>query len=187
MKTNIIKTSFDGLLLFEIDFFEDKRGFFIEPWNKRDFHEAGFDEEFVQEGHSRSKKGVLRGLHYQDLSAPMGKLVRCTLGSVFEVAVDLRVQSSTFGKWFSTTLSADNKKLVYIPVGFALGFLTLSPYAEMQYKQTGYYTPSAEGTLLWNDKEVGVQWPVVSPPILSNRDTQGISLQTYLKHPAFYI
>jgi len=185
MKTIITKTSFDGLLLFDIDYFQDTRGFFIEPWNKKDFHTAGFDEEFVQEGHSRSKKGVLRGLHYQDMSAPMGKLVRCTLGSVFEVAVDLRVSSKTFGKWFSTTLSAKNKTLLYVPIGFALGFLTISPYAEMQYKQTGYYTPSAEGTLVWNDKDVGVQWPVTSPPILSDRDTKGMSLKTYLQCPAF--
>ncbi|MFZ2025567.1 MAG: dTDP-4-dehydrorhamnose 3,5-epimerase [Microgenomates group bacterium] len=185
MKTKIIKTSFEGLLLLEIDYFQDTRGFFIEPWNRRDFHEAGFDEEFVQEGHSRSKKDVLRGLHYQDLTAPMGKLVRCTVGEVFEVAVDLRLSSKTFGKWYSTKLSARNKMLLYVPVGFALGFLTLSPYAEMQYKQTGYYTPSAEHTLLWNDAQIGVKWPVLSPPILSDRDTKGTSLQVYLQNPAF--
>lgn len=185
MKTKIIPTPFDGLKIFEIDYFEDERGFFIEPWNKRVFHDIGFDEEFVQEGHSRSKKGVLRGMHYQNLSAPMGKLVRCTIGSVFEVAVDLRVSSKTFGKSFSLVLSAKNKKLLYVPIGFALGFLTISSIAEMQYKQTGYYTPSAEGTLLWNDKDVHIQWPLSSPPTLSARDAKGATLKTYLKHPAF--
>ncbi len=185
MKTTILPTDFQGLLNFQIEYFQDARGFFIEPWNKRVFQEAGFCEEFVQEGHSRSKKGVLRGLHYQDMSAPMGKLVRCTLGSVFEVAVDLRVSSATFGKWYATVLSARNKKMLYVPVGFALGFLTLSPFAEMQYKQTGYYTPSAEGTLLWNDSAVAVRWPITTPPLLSSRDTHGMTLKTYLEHPAF--
>lgn len=186
MKTTVRKTSFDGLVILDIDYFEDHRGFFIEPWNKRDFQAAGFYEEFVQEGHSRSKRGVLRGLHYQDMTAPMGKLVRCTLGEVFEVAVDLRVSSPTFGKYFSTTLSAKNKTLLYVPVGFALGFFTLSPYAEMQYKQTGYYTPSSEGTILWRDVDIGITWPFQLPPILSERDTRGITLKTYLQHPAFH-
>lgn len=185
MKTIITKTPFDGLLLFDIDYFQDTRGFFIEPWNKRDFHTAGFDEEFVQEGHSRSKKGVLRGLHFQDMSAPMGKLVRCTVGSVFEVAVDLRTSSKTFGKGYTIILSASNKKLLYVPVGFALGFFTLTTYAEMQYKQTGYYTPSAEGTILWSDADIDIHWPVKPTPILSARDKNGISLKTYLLHPAF--
>jgi dTDP-4-dehydrorhamnose 3,5-epimerase len=185
MKTIINKTLFKDLFEITIDYFQDNRGFFIEPWNKRDFHKAGLDVDFVQEGHSRSKQGVLRGLHYQDTTAPMGKLVRCTHGVVFEVAVDLRTKSPTFGKWYSTTLSAKNKKLLYVPVGFALGFLTMSPYAEVQYKQTGYYTPSSEGTLSWNDKDVAIGWPLVQPPVLSIRDKQGISLSTYLHHPAF--
>ena len=185
MKTTITKTNFQGLLLIEIDYFQDTRGFFIEPWNKRDFRDAGFHEEFVQEGHSRSKRGVLRGLHYQDMTAPMGKLVRCTVGSVFEVAVDLRVSSPTFGKWYSTILSAKNKTQLYVPVGFALGFLTCSSVAEMQYKQTGYYTPSSEGTLLWNDPRIGIQWPISEGPILSSRDKNGMTLEAYLHHPAF--
>ncbi len=185
MKTTITPTDFNGLLVFHIEYFQDDRGFFIEPWNKRDFQSAGFFEEFVQEGHSRSKKGVLRGLHYQDMSAPMGKLVRCTLGSVFEVAVDLRVSSPTFGKWYATVLSARNKKMLYIPVGFALGFFTLSAFAEMQYKQTGYYTPSSEGTLLWNDPDVAVRWPTTTPPLVSSRDEQGKTLKMYMEHPVF--
>lgn len=185
MKTTIFKTDFKDLLSIQVECFQDQRGFFIEPWNKRDFQAAGFNEEFVQEGHSRSKRGVLRGLHFQNMTAPMGKLVRCTLGSVFEVAVDLRTSSRTFGKYYSTILSAKNKTQLYIPVGFALGFLTLSSYAEMQYKQTGYYTPSAEGTLLWSDKQIGIKWPITVPPILSLRDIQGITLTTYLRHPVF--
>ncbi len=185
MKTHVSPTRFSDLLIITIDYFKDERGFFIEPWNKRDFKEAGFDKEFVQEGHSRSRRGVLRGLHYQDMTAPMGKLVRCTVGSVFEVAVDLRISSKTFGMGYTTILSSANKKMLYVPVGFALGFLTLSAYAEMQYKQTGYYTPSAEGTLFWNDKDIQVPWPLTAPPIVSSRDARGISLKTYLLHPAF--
>ncbi len=185
MNTHITTTAFKDLLILTIDYFQDDRGFFIEPWNKRDFKKAGFDKEFVQEGHSRSKRGVLRGLHYQDMSAPMGKLVRCTVGSVFEVAVDLRISSTTFGKAYTTVLSASNKKLLYVPVGFALGFFTLTTYAEMQYKQTGYYTPLAEGTILWNDVDIDIHWPLQSTPILSFRDKSGISLKTYLLHPAF--
>lgn len=184
MKTRVIPTELAGLVIVEIDYFQDERGFFIEPWHKRDFAAAGLDLEFVQEGHSRSWRNVLRGLHYQDMSAPMGKLVRCTVGAIFDVAVDLRVSSPTFGKWFGIELSAENKKQVYIPVGFAHGFVTLTDVAEVQYKQTGYYTPAAEGTLAWNDPDVGITWPI-SNPILSKRDQNGMSLKDYLKNPAF--
>ena len=134
--------------------------------------------------HSRSSYGVPRGMHYQDMTAPMGKLLRCTVGRIFDVAVDLLVSSPTFGKWFSVELSADNKKQIYVPVGFAHGFATLSDVAEVQYKQTSFYTPSSEGTLAWNDPDVGIQWPLTSPT-LSKRDQNGMSLKEYLKKPAF--
>jgi dTDP-4-dehydrorhamnose 3,5-epimerase len=184
MKTRAVKTPLHDLVVVEIEYFQDERGFFIETWHKRDFAEAGLDLEFVQEGHSRSKYGVLRGLHYQDMTAPMGKLVRCTVGTIFDVAVDLRVDSPTFGKWFGIELSAENKKQLYVPVGFAHGFATLTEFVEVQYKQTGFYTPSSEGTLAWNDPDVGVEWPIKAP-ILSKRDQNGMSLKEYLKDPAF--
>jgi dTDP-4-dehydrorhamnose 3,5-epimerase len=184
MKTHLILTPLDGLVVVEIYYFQDERGFFIESWHKRDFAAAGLDLEFVQEGHSRSGQGVLRGLHYQDVTAPMGKLLRCTVGRIFDVAVDLRGSSPTFGKWFGIELSADNKKQIYVPVGFAHGFATLSDVAEVQYKQTGFYTPPSEGTLAWNDPDVGIQWPITNPT-LSKRDQNGMSLKEYLKKPAF--
>jgi len=184
MKTHVIQTPLPDLVLVEIEYFQDGRGFFIESWHKRDFAAAGLDLEFVQEGHSRSSADVLRGLHYQDLTAPMGKLVRCTLGRIFDVAVDLRLGSPTFGKWFSVELSADNKRQIYVPVGFAHGFATLSDVAEVQYKQTGFYIPSSEGTIVWDDPDIGVEWPIANPT-LSKRDQNGMSLKEYLKNPAF--
>ena len=184
MKTHLTPTPLPNLVVIDIDYFQDERGFFIESWHKRDFMAAGLDLEFVQEGHSRSAYRVLRGLHYQDLTAPMGKLLRCTVGRIFDVAVDLRVSSPTFGKWFGIELSADNKKQLYVPIGFAHGFATLSEFAEVQYKQTGYYTPSAEGTLAWNDPDIGVEWPFTDP-ILSKRDQNGMRLDHYLQSPAF--
>ena len=185
MKTVLTQTPLADLVVVDIDYFQDERGFFIESWHKRDFAAAGLDLEFAQEGHSRSSYSVLRGLHYQDMTAPMGKLLRCTVGCIFDVAVDLRVSSPTFSKWFSLELSADNKKQVYVPVGFAHGFATLSEFAEVQYKQTGFYTPSSEGTLSWNDPDVGIQWPFTNPT-LSKRDQNGMSLKDYLKTPAFH-
>ena len=184
MKIQLTKTPIADLLLIDINYSHDDRGFFIEPWHKKDFARAGLNLEFVQEGHSRSKKDVLRGLHYQDLSAPMGKLARCTYGSVFEVAVDLRMSSATFGRWFGVELSAKKKQLLWVGVGLALGFAVLSDFAEVQYKQTGYYTPASEGTLTWNDLDVGITWPV-KKPILSFRDLHGQSLSQYKKNPAF--
>ena len=184
MKTNLTKTPLEDLVVIDIDYFEDERGFFIESWNQRDFAAAGLDLQFVQDSHSRSRKGVLRGLHYQDLSAPMGKLVRCTLGTVFDVAVDLRAKSPTLGQWFGVALSEENKRLVYVPVGFAHGFATLSEVAEIQYKQTGLYSPPAEGSIRWDDPEIGIDWPL-SDPILSNRDQSGMSLAEYKQNPAF--
>jgi dTDP-4-dehydrorhamnose 3,5-epimerase len=184
MKTRLVRTPLDGLVVVEIDYFQDERGFLIESWQKQDFAKAGLDLEFVQDNHSRSKYGVLRGLHYQDMTAPIGKLVRCTLGAIFDVGVDLRVDSPTFGRWFGVELTADNKKQLYVPVGFAHGFATLSEFADVQYKQTGFYTPSAEGAVAWNDPDLGIAWPI-KDPILSKRDQDGISLKEYLENPAF--
>ena len=184
MKTHLTSTPLAGLVIVDIDFFEDERGFFIESWHKRDFAAAGLDLAFVQEGHSRSGRGVLRGLHYQDMTAPMGKLLRCTVGRIFDVAVDLRVSSPSFGRWFGIELSAENKRQIFVPVGLAHGFATLSDVAEVQYKQSAFYTPSSEGTIAWNDPDIGVAWPI-SDPILSKRDQAGMSLKTYVQNPAF--
>ena len=183
MRTN--KTSLDGLFVVEIDCFRDERGFFMESWHKRDFAEAGLPYEFVQDSHSRSTYSVLRGLHYQDMRAPIVKLVRCTVGRVFDVAVDLRVYSPTFGQWFGIELTAENKTQLLVPLGFAHGFLTLSDVCEIQYKQTEYYRPEAEGGVAWNDKDIAIDWPLRDPPILSRRDQNQPSLKQYLQNPAF--
>ena len=184
MKTNLTQTPLEDLVVIDIDYFEDERGFFIESWNQREFAAAGLDLQFVQDSHSRSNQGVLRGLHYQDMTAPMGKLVRCTLGAVFDVAVDLRVTSTSFGKWFGVELGEENKRLIYVPVGFAHGFATLSDVAEIQYKQTGFYAPPAEGSIRWDDPDIGVDWPLADP-ILSDRDQSGMSFAEYKNNPAF--
>jgi dTDP-4-dehydrorhamnose 3,5-epimerase len=184
MKTHVTATPLAGLMKVDIEYFSDERGFFIESWHKRDFAAAGLDLEFVQEGHSRSGRNVLRGLHYQDMTAPMGKLLRCTVGAIYDVAVDLRMSSPTFGKWFGIELSAENKTQLYVPEGFAHGFATISDVAEVQYKQTGFYTPSSEGTISWNDPDIGVAWPI-GEPTLSARDQQGMSLREYRDKPAF--
>ncbi len=184
MKARVSTTPLAGLVLVNIDHFKDERGFFIESWTKRDFAAAGITAEFVQDSHSASRYGVLRGMHYQDMRAPSDKLIRCTVGRMLDVVIDLRTSSSTFGKWFSTELSADNKTLLYVPVGFAHGFATLSEYCEVQYKQTDYYAPEAEGGIAWNDPDVGIQWPYPNP-ILSKRDRNQSSLAEYRKNPAF--
>jgi len=184
VKTTLVPTPLAGLVIVEIQPFRDSRGFFIEPWNARDFAAAGLDEQFVQEGHSRSTKGVLRGMHYQNMQAPMGKLLRCTVGEIFDVAVDLRTLSKTFGKWFGVYLTAENMRQLFVPVGFAHGFATVSDVAEVQYKQTGYYTPSVEGGIAWNDPDVGIEWPL-DHPVLSEKDAKQMSLAQYRAHPAF--
>lgn len=184
MKTRITKTPLAGLVVVNIDFFQDERGFFIESWHKKDFEAAGLPLDFVQDSHSRSGARVLRGLHYQDMRAPMGKLVRCTAGRILDVAVDLRAGSPTFGKWFSIELTAENKTLVYVPVGFAHGFAALADVSELQYKQTEYYRPETEGGIAWNDPDVGIDWPF-NDPIVSKRDRHQMSLKEYLRNPAF--
>jgi dTDP-4-dehydrorhamnose 3,5-epimerase len=184
MKTHVTTTPLEGLIVINIEYNRDDRGFFIESWNKRDFAAAGLRHEFVQDSHSRSRHKVLRGLHYQDMRAPMAKLVRCTAGRILDVAVDLRVSSPTFGKWFSIELSSDNQTQILVPVGFAHGFAALSDVCEVQYKQTGLYEPLCEGGIAWNDPDVGVEWPFPDP-ILSNRYRNQLSLKQYREDPAF--
>lgn len=184
MKITVTRTPLDGVVLIDTKYFQDDRGFFIESWHQRDYAEAGLTMTFVQDGHSRSPRGVLRGMHYQDMTAPMGKLLRCTLGEIFDVAVDLRVGSPTFGRWFGVELTAGDKRQIYIPAGFAHGFQALTEFVEVQYRQTGFYTPPSEGTLAWNDPDVGIPWPIPDPT-LSARDRKGMTLQQYLQKPAF--
>ena len=184
MDIHVTKTKLDGVVFIDTDFFRDERGFFIEVWHKQRYAEAGLDYDFVQDNHSRSAKKVLRGLHYQDMTAPMGKLVRCTEGAVLDVAVDLRVGAPTFGQWVGVELTADNMRQIMVPPGYGHAFLTLSEFAEVHYKCTGLYTPSSEGGVRWDDPDVAVDWPF-RDPILSARDQQSPSLADYLNAPAF--
>jgi len=165
------------VVLIEPQVFGDARGFFMETWQATRFAEAGIGATFVQDNHSGSSGGTLRGLHYQ-LVQTQGKLVRVVAGEVFDVAVDLRRSSPTFGHWVGTALSAENKRLVWIPPGFAHGFYVTSDYAEFIYKCTDYYHPQSERTLLWNDPKVGVTWPIPagSEPLLSAKDRAGLPL-----------
>jgi dTDP-4-dehydrorhamnose 3,5-epimerase len=184
MKVHVTTTPIEGLLIVNIDFFRDERGFFIESWHKRAFAEAGLDADFVQDSHSRSTHRVLRGLHYQDMRAPLAKLVRCTVGNILDVGVDLRANSPTFGKWFSIELNPENKTQLFVPVGFAHGFVTLSDVCEVEYKQTGFYEPATEGGISWNDPDIGIAWPI-NDPILSKRDQNQLSFRQYRENPAF--
>lgn len=172
----VVKTAIPDVLIVEPRVFGDERGFFFESFNQRAFEEAtGLAPRFVQDNHSRSARGVLRGLHYQ-IRQPQGKLVRVVRGEVFDVAVDIRRRSPTFGKWVGVTLSEANKRMVWIPEGFAHGFLVLSDSADFLYKTTDFYAPDLERTLLWNDPQIGVAWPLASPPLLSAKDRSGVPL-----------
>ena len=168
-------TALPGVLLIEPRVFEDARGFFFESWNRRTFAEAGIDAEFVQDNHSRSRRGVLRGLHYQ-IEHAQGKLVRVVAGAVFDVAVDLRRASATFGRHVALELSAENRRMMYIPPGFAHGFLVVSDAAEFLYKTTDYWHPEHERTLLWNDSALGIEWPADIAPVLAPKDAAGVPL-----------
>lgn len=163
-----------GLMLVEPRLFGDARGFFMESWNQRNFADIGIDALFVQDNHSRSAAGVLRGLHYQ-LTRPQGKLVRVTRGRAFDVAVDMRRASPTFGRWQGAELSADNHLMFWIPPGFAHGFLSLEDDTEFQYKCTDFYAPEDEHSLLWNDPALGIDWPLdgLGVPALSDKDRAG--------------
>ena len=158
MKFKITKTHIDGIIIIDPIIFKDERGFFLETYNKKEFASLGLDVEFVQDNHSKSKKGVLRGLHFQS-KYPQGKLLRVTKGKVWDVAVDLRKESSTFGKWCGIELSGENKKMFYVPEGFAHGFITLEEDTEFQYKCTDFYYPEYEDGIIWNDKLIDVKWP----------------------------
>jgi dTDP-4-dehydrorhamnose 3,5-epimerase len=173
---NIIETALPGVLIIEPRVFGDSRGFFMETWTAGAFAAAELDLTFVQDNHSRSQKGVLRGLHFQN-PGPQGKLVRVTNGAVFDVAVDLRASSPTFGQWVGVELSAENKRMFWVPEGFAHGFLTLADDTDFLYKCTAPYAPANEFTLAWNDPAVGIEWPVRGiDPIISEKDARGLAL-----------
>ena len=172
----VTRTEIAEVLIVEPRVFKDTRGFFLESYNRRAFREAtGIDVEFVQDNHSRSSRNVLRGLHYQ-VRRPQGKFVRVTAGEVWDVAVDLRGNSATFGKWVATTLDASSARCIWIPAGFAHGFLVLSEWAEVQYKTTDYYAPEHERTLLWNDPALGIDWPLHGEPVMAEKDRRGVPL-----------
>jgi dTDP-4-dehydrorhamnose 3,5-epimerase len=169
----VVTTSLPGVLVLEPKVFGDARGFFFESFNARRFAElSGVTTAFVQDNHSRSAQGVLRGLHYQ-IRQPQGKLVRVTAGEVFDVAVDIRTSSATFGQWFGANLSADNKRQMWIPEGFAHGFVVLSASAEFLYKTTDYWAPEHERCIRWDDPQIGITWPIEGPPLMSAKDAQG--------------
>lgn len=173
----ITPTALPDVLLIEPKVFGDARGFFFESYNRRAFAEAaGLDVDFVQDNHSRSAQGVLRGLHYQ-IQQPQGKLVRVVAGAVFDVAVDIRKASPTFGQWVGVELSAENKKMVWVPPGFAHGFLVLSEVAEFLYKTTDYYAPNYERSIAWNDPDIGIAWPLAGAPLLSAKDQAAVGLK----------
>ncbi|SOB81126.1 dTDP-4-dehydrorhamnose 3,5-epimerase [Sphingomonas guangdongensis] len=170
---NLVETALPGVLLLEPRVFGDYRGFFYESWNAQTFAEAGLDLTFVQDNHSKSAKGVLRGLHYQNPD-PQGKLVRVVAGAVYDVAVDLRRSSHTFGQWVGYELSAANKRMLWVPPGFAHGFLSLTNGTEFLYKCTALYAPAHEQSLLWNDPAIGIEWPLDgAEPLLAAKDAAG--------------
>lgn len=174
---NVIRTDIPDVLFIEPQVFGDERGFFFESLNLRAFREkTGLDVNFVQDNHSRSRKGVLRGIHYQ-IRQPQGKLVRVVSGEVFDVAVDLRKSSPTFGKWVGTTLSADNKRQLWIPAGFGHAFLVLSDSADFLYRTTDYYAPQHERCVIWNDPDIGIRWPMTGEPVLAAKDRAGLFLR----------
>ncbi|EAA8742967.1 TPA: dTDP-4-dehydrorhamnose 3,5-epimerase [Salmonella enterica subsp. enterica serovar Solt] len=169
---NVIKTEIPDVLIFEPKVFSDERGFFMESFNQKVFEEAvGRKIEFVQDNHSKSTKGVLRGLHYQVEPYAQGKLVRCIAGEVFDVAVDIRKDSETFGKWVGVNISSENKRQLWIPEGFAHGFLVLSDSADFLYKTSNYYSPIHERGIAWNDPTININWPINIDKILSEKDT----------------
>ncbi len=170
---NIIPTEISDVLIIEPRVFEDQRGFFFESYNKKAFQEkTGLDVQFVQDNHSRSAQNVLRGLHYQ-IQQPQGKLVRVVAGEIFDVVVDLRKSSPTFGQWVGSLLSAKNKQQLWVPVGFAHGFCVVSDFAEVQYKTTDYYAPQHERCVIWNDPDLAIAWPLEETPIVSAKDQAG--------------
>jgi dTDP-4-dehydrorhamnose 3,5-epimerase len=173
----LVQTSIPDVKLIEPRVFGDDRGFFYESWNESTFAELGLDLKFVQDNHSKSAKNVLRGLHYQ-IHKPQGKLVRVTAGSVYDVVVDLRQSSPTFLRWEGFMLSAENKKILWVPPGFAHGFLSLEEGTEFLYRCTEFYSPEHERSLLWNDPGLGIDWPLDGTPALSEKDAAGAALDS---------
>ncbi len=174
---NVTPTAIPDVLIIEPKVFGDARGFFFESFNQKAFNDAtGLNVNFVQDNHSRSAKGVLRGLHYQ-VKQPQGKLVRVVRGAVFDVAVDLRRASATFGRWVGMELSEENHRQLWVPAGFAHGFLVTSESAEFLYKTTDYYAPEFERCVAWNDPAIGIEWPLTSEPSLSSKDQHGMALR----------
>lgn len=172
----VIETALPDVLLLEPRVFEDERGHFFESYNKKTLKNLGIDYEFVQDNHSRSKKGVLRGLHYQ-IERPQGKLIRVTEGEIFDVAVDLRKYSPTFGRWVGFNLSATSKRIAWIPPGFAHGFLVLSEVAELTYKTTDYWVPDCERSICWDDADLAIAWPVSEHLCMSQKDGKSAPLK----------
>lgn len=176
-----IDTKIPDVKIIEPVVFGDERGFFFESFNQQQFEVAvGYPVHFVQDNHSKSSKGVLRGLHYQLAPHAQGKLVRCVVGEVFDVAVDIRKNSHTFGQWVGVNLSAENKRQLWIPEGFAHGFVTLSDTAEFLYKTTNYYAPQSEGSIRWDDPQVGIEWPIEGEVSLSKKDQAAVSFNSAL-------
>jgi len=178
----VVPSALPDVLIVEPRVFGDERGFFFESYNRRALADAGLDAEFVQDNHSRSLRGVLRGLHYQ-VERAQGKLVRVVEGEVFDVAVDIRRSSSTFGRWMGIALSAQNKRMLWIPPGFAHGFLVLSDSADFLYKTTDYWYPEHERSLLWNDPAIGIEWPLAGAPMLAAKDIAGRPLASADLYP----
>lgn len=168
----VTATTIPDVWIIEPDVYGDERGFFMETWQRYKFAEVGIDFDFVQDNHSRSVQGALRGLHYQ-IYQPQGKLVRVTMGEVFDVAVDIRKSSPTFSHWIGETLSSDNKRMLWIPPGFAHGFYVVSEVAEFQYKCTDYYYPEGERCIRWDDSYLKISWPLYGEPLVSKKDQQG--------------
>jgi len=185
----IIKTSIPEVIIFEPTVYGDDRGYFCESFNQRAFENAvGHPVNFVQDNHSKSRKGVLRGLHYQLAPQAQGKLVRCTVGEVFDVAVDIRQGSANYGKWVGVILSAENKRQLWIPEGFAHGFMALSESVEFLYKTTNYYSPQHERSIRWDDAEIGIAWPSIDVElIISEKDKLADSLNSSLSEQADYL
>jgi dTDP-4-dehydrorhamnose 3,5-epimerase len=173
----VIATSLPGLLVLEPRVFRDERGFFLESFNQKAVASLSIPNEFVQDNHSYSARNVLRGMHYQVGGHPQGKLVRVVAGEIFDVAVDLRQSSSTFGKWEGVTLSGENFRMLWIPPGMAHGFRVLSEGAHVLYKATDFYSPECERTLAWDDREININWQLDRPPIVSEKDAKGVSFR----------
>jgi dTDP-4-dehydrorhamnose 3,5-epimerase len=176
----IQQTELQGVVVIEPEVFSDARGYFLETYNAKTFAEAGIAEQFVQDNQSKSNRGVLRGLHYQ-LEQAQGKLVRVLLGEIFDVVVDIRPGSSTFGKWSGLNLSAAERKMIWIPKGFAHGFYTVSETAEVAYKVTEFYAPKHERAILWKDPDLAIRWPLQGKPILSEKDKAGHLFKEFRK------